>query len=520
MMVSVMIDCNVFKQITSLKSNNFEGCTCPKCAELLSTLAALLKSGLPNTRKFESSMELKHSAFELERLEFGQFSECPNQECCNILSEFKKFYGQYLEQWTKVQQKYAAARGHQLRSELLEIENEFLKHSLDMETKRTGIVRKHLELSNASYSGHVQMEKEEKELNKHAHFYGSGIEYKFTTWNTAKIENLEEQVKRLEYICSNMGQQFSRQMNLYYKDVVVSRLTQELQEFKTKFAELEENLNKKQVEIAELHRTVPQQSENQLEPVIINIGPCSFRTREAAVNFLSRPEVVNLAKWHVDHVFYDEHGLMMREFQKKFSSNAGLMEAFGTQEVEQLKHTVNRLKDENSELRSSIDIRDAELNSVKEELAELKETYEDSDDTPVQRTTYTAVVSGNGAFEEKFHKSFSVVREGESVQDENILYDFLFGKMTTPEKEAFLGWMYSCCNNGARIPKKAQKRMGEPLPARPGKKLFASCLAAIGGIYKDSYKDTCYKWINIRMNDTTKKRKLPEETAAASHVAV
>ena len=137
---------------------------------------------------------------------------------------------------------------------------------------------------------------------------------------------------------------------------------------------------------------------------------------------------------------------------------------------------------------------------MEKKLAMMKEKYEGHQENPL---ALKAVMSGDSPFEAKFRKFFTVVGEGESCLNEAILYDTFFGNISEREKEAFLKWMYSCCNNG--VPNFSRAEVDK----RPGKKVFAACLRAIGGVYKNWCKNQRYVWTNIRMNET-KKRKAAE----------
>jgi len=98
-----------------------------------------------------------------------------------------------------------------------------------------------------------------------------------------------------------------------------------------------------------------------------------------------------------------------------------------------------------------------------------------------------------GRFEAMFRSFFIIVDEPRKYLDENTLYDAFFA--TLDDEQGFLQWMYESCSQKTEMPKKTSA------DSRAGKKLFAACLWAIGGVYKNYHRGQRYVWINIEMND-------------------
>jgi len=488
----------VAKQAQNLDISQFPVDGCSKCGDLLSILHQILRGCQTNT--LDTGGLLCKSGISFGRLEFGQFPECSGCESCQVLPNYKEFYGKYLEQWTHIQQTYADAQRRHLTSQFSEHENKRLGFMLKREVDRVELLRKHLLLSNSSYSGLPILAKEEDMLNRRCiSDYSMSASNAFEHAYKEVIEKKDEQIAALAFERIRMEERLSTQKNLYFKDNVVSELKNKIEKLVQKVTEVKKESSAKDAIIEELQQGKTHGEGGQVvKPVIINIGNDSFKTRADAINFLSTPAVYSLAEENPDAIFYDDYGYTSRQYNKQYTKGSLTGDNFQTHEIIRLKSELKVSESDAEAHRKTIEQLRAELEMVKAKQQE-----------DVQKASLTAHFSGdNNPFEEKFKNFFTTVGKGESCLQENVMYDAFFGGISAPEKQALLEWMHSCCfGKGCCLSSKEQKRLADP-EIRSGKNLFAACLRAIGGDYKVAYKGQQNVWINIKMNDSpVKKRK-------------
>ena len=492
---------DVANQLEKLDCSQFSDCNCKRCCDLFFILTQILKGCQQDTLQTGSIM-LDQRAIGLSRLEFSQLSGCTSCEQCPVFQEYKDFYSKYLEQWTDLKRKYAEAQGQQELLKLVDLENQLLLKQLAREMERAQILRKHLTLSNASYAGLEDLKREEEMLERSYVRNSVDIRLVFRDEIQKKRDAEEEKKVYIERI-GVMERRLGAQRNLYYQDIVVSELKQTIGKLQAEVEDLRKELNTKDETIEELQQAVPTEGNGQkAKPVIINVGECSFRTRAAAVEFLSRSDVLRSAEEMPGGVFYDEYGLALRQYRKQFAEGKLSADTFHA-------HEINRLKVELKAAGSEVEVRGKTIERLKTELEVIKAKYKDHEEK-AESATLSAHLSGDGnPFEEKFKNFFVVVGEGESCLQENSLYDAFLGEVSSSEKQALLEWMHSCCHNSAEcLTSKEKKRFAE-LGVRSGKNVFSACLRAIGGIYKLAYKGQQCVWINIKI-PSTKKRKVDQ----------
>jgi len=470
------------------------------CAHLRSILRQILKGLHPNTlitggMVMIDGVAVNRPLYRPVPLEFGKFDECKNQDCCEMLKCYKKVYTEYLAQRTTLNEKTFEFSGHLLRSELLEIENKRLRQLLDQSTE----LLKHVTAQDAGCSStahclgctkvdnvatllksfsckrDLELEKDRKQ-NSEINFY--------------KIQ--AEDAKQINKTLTSriMGSQD----NLFGKDAVVSDLRKKLDEKDSIIGELKQN-------------GIPAKTS---QAVTVRLDQNSFLSAEAMNAFQAHPGVQSVARHHENAIFLDKEGMRLRQRQQNFGSASTHSSAGGDTTFEEFRN--RQLEGELSQARSKIIMCEeiiAALSRKEAELEELKKKSEDQKEKVARRSPLKADLKGSHQCEVIFRHFFEIVKEGESCLAENTLYDTFFGGMMEQEKEGFMQWMRMCCYNGAVLPKREQKRMTET-EKRSGKKLFAACLWAIGGIFHNSFQGYRCVWINIRMNTATKKRKVEE----------
>ena len=468
------------------------------CAHLRSTLGQILKGLHPNTLITGGMVTIDGVAvnkplYHPIPMDFGKFDECKNPNCCEMLKRYKLVYTEYLAQRAKLNEKTFEFSGHLLRSELLEIENKRLKQLLEQSAE----LLKHVTTQSIAttqcfgcskigdvtallkqYSRKVdnELDKDRKQ-NSEINFY--------------KIQ--AEDAKQINKTLTSriMGSQD----NLFGKDSLVSDLRKKLEEKDTIIASLKQNGGEHSV--------------RNPVPVTVRLDQNSFLSSEALNAFQMHPGVINAAIHHGNSIFIDREGLRMRERQR----DLGDISTYGsTEDLTFEEHYARQLEGELSRAKSKIEMYEEKISSLSQkeaELEELRKKSEDQKEKAARRSPLKADLKGNHPCEIIFRRFFELVEEGESCLAENTLYDTFFGGMMEQEKEGFMQWMRMCCYNGAVLPKREQKRMTET-EKRSGKKLFAACLWAIGGIFHNSFQGYRCVWINIRMNTATKKRKVEE----------
>ena len=249
----IPVHIEIAQQIRDLDFSRLDVDGCSKCCDLLSILNRILKGCQADTLKTGSILS-SNKAITLGRLEFGQFPECSECESCQTLPRYKEFYGKYLEQWTHVQQKYADAQSHQLMSQFWDHENKTFKVLLRREMDRVEILRKHLLLSNSSYSGSQALAKEEEMLVRKYRSKHTDDDMKFDSEFKNIIEEKENQIKALAPGRIKLEERLSTQMNLYLKDVVVSDLRKSIDKLMQQISDLEKESNAKDITIEELQQ--------------------------------------------------------------------------------------------------------------------------------------------------------------------------------------------------------------------------------------------------------------------------
>ena len=387
----VKVDVSVYKEIEKIKAAQFEGCECPKCVDLLDILTQLVKGGRSNTLQ-TGSIIFNTRAYDL--LEFGEFHTCSEGEGCAILSRFKAFYGKYLDQWAEFQKKFADAQGHQLVYQLMELQNKRLSQCLNQETARVEILRKHLLLSNASYSGNDALKDEEAKLDRMSVSESSSLRSKLGKDLMETIADKAQAELNLKHELYNLKTRMSNQANLYFKDVVVSGLKSKNDELEKNVQDLLKTISEKEAVIEEMRYAQPCDDEagTPLRPVVINIDPCSFRTRKAAEEFLSRPDVLNLAEEYPNAVFYDGPGLAMREHRKRVENISPA--TYENQEIRRLRENLECAKSEIATCNEKL----ANYDEMEKKLAMMKEKYEGHQENPL---ALKAVMSGYSPLEAK-----------------------------------------------------------------------------------------------------------------------
>ena len=153
-----------------------------------------------------------------------------------------------------------------------------------------------------------------------------------------------------------------------------------------------------------------------------------------------------------------------------------------------------RLKGENEELISKCTAHESSFHRLEKRYEALKLKLS-------RRKMLYDVIMAHNSEEELCFKNFFKVVEGSECEclDENTMYDAFFSSIPFQhDRERFIEWMYACCHQGAHLPKKQRLKIAHT-EARVGKRMFAACLWAIGGIFKRAYRGNRNVWINIHM---------------------
>ena len=106
--------------------------------------------------------------------------------------------------------------------------------------------------------------------------------------------------------------------------------------------------------------------------------------------------------------------------------------------------------------------------------------------------------------ETRFRILFDVTNYCGAGMEENRLYDSFFSDQPEKERLDVLEELFSVCHDGNKMPERDRKKykhdlMGDPSESsRIGKRSFAACLKALGGISKR--KNNTIYWINVEMH--------------------
>jgi hypothetical protein len=412
--------------------------------------------------------------------DFGKFPECSSQGCADMLEKYKQTFKQYLDLSDEMVKLTAELDLHKSTVEIMGIKIEKLEYCLGREMGLLEIEKR----NNATPTGPCP---ECTKLKEILHFLRSRSSH-----------NTEKELywsKTLEQVINGLKEQ-------------VMSLTSKVTEFK-RLVHLKEDLFSKDEVVADLRRQLSQKTASaapgSVDPAsFVKIDPLSFTEPGAKEELLSDPYIQKLAKGNPSHVFYDEQRFNETQLQKnpRFRPFRGVAEetvkkSFHLQEVGKLTDKLYAAERELM-LQSNLAGRCAELEAANAELLSQHEAFRQK---MAQRVTLKAELQG-GHFESMFRSFFVIVDEPRRYLDENTMYDAFFG--TLDDEQGFIEWMYESCNQKTEMPKKGSAE------SRAGKKLFAACLWAIGGIYKNYHRGQRYVWINIEMNDAgaSKRRKV------------
>jgi len=399
-------------------------------------------------------------------LDFGQFPECSCQACAEILARHKDLYKECLDLRDDKERLTTELELYKSTVEIMEIKIEKLEYCLGREMGLLEIERK----NNTTPTGPCT---ECTRLKEIVHFLRSRASHntdREMLWN-----------KTLEEVISELKSQ-------------VVTLTNKVIEFK-RIIHMKEDLFSKDEVIADLRRQLSQKATTASDPAsFVKIDPLSFTEPGAKEKMLSDPYIQKLAIGNPSHTFYDEQ--RYNEIQLQKNPNFQPRRSVAEEMVKKSFHleAVGKLTDkldaaERELLRQSNLVgRCAELEA---ENAELLRQHEAFRQKMAQRVTLKAELQG-GRFEAMFRSFFIIVDEPRKYLDENTLYDAFFA--TLDDEQGFLQWMYESCSQKTEMPKKTSA------DSRAGKKLFAACLWAIGGVYKNYHRGQRYVWINIEMN--------------------
>ena len=422
--------------------------------------------------------------------EFGHLiAEYGTEEC---LSKLKDFYRKYIDQCDELYQKNTALELYRKTVELLQAKNLTLEQCLDRESGLLEIATKYAsEKMPKTSCPECSFNKEitHSLRTRHAHNYDK-IRHCENTREQV-VDGLKNQIETLTDKVVEMKRKLMVKEDPFWQDVVVSELRQQIEQLKQNSAP---------------QNQVPSAKPGVDPSTYVKIDPLSFTEPGAKEKLLSDPYIQKLALGNPDHTFYDES----RFNERKLQSNSGFQPqnsaprvsetvklAFHLNEMDKISAKFRTLEEENMKISSKNRELQAQCIALEEEVSKMARQRGDLMTKLEQRNSLNSKLL-EGECKAKFVDFFRVVEGDCKCLDENTMYDAFFGQLTEQERLSCIEWMYSSCHDGAK-PRK--RDLQEDNESRVGKKMFSSCLYAIGGVYKNSYKGQRYVWINIEMKN-------------------
>jgi hypothetical protein len=422
--------------------------------------------------------------------DFGHLiAEYGTEEC---LSKLKIFYHRYIDQCDQVDEITTALELYKKTVELLQTKNIALELCLDRETGLLEIATKHAsENISKTACPECSFNKEITHFLRTRYSHNSDLIRRTENTREQVVDGFKKQIVTLTDKIIEMKRKLMVKEDPFWQDVIVSELRQQIEFFK--------------------HNSVPESQKPSAKPGVdpstyVKIDPLSFTEPGAKEKILLDPYIQKLALGNPDHTFYDE----FRFHERKCQSNPGFQAqssalkisetvklAFHLSEMDKITAKLRAAEEENMKLSSKNRDLTAQCTVLEEEVSKMARQRCDLMTKMEQRNSLSSKLE-EGECKSKFVDFFRIVEGDCKCLDENTMYDAFFGQLTEQERLSCIEWMYASCHHGAK-PRK--RDLQEDNESRVGKKMFSSCLYAIGGIYKNSYKGQRYVWINIEMND-------------------
>lgn len=425
-------------------------------------------------------------------LEFGEFQTCgANEGCAHMLSQYKKVYGKYIEQHRELENvKYTLKVREETTIPTLQVDINRLKDCLEREKAEISILERREFASHGSEVCYGSIEMltrpcarpecvEKRDLldmlrKRCAHNTDRTLEDMRLV--REKLEELEKEAQFLQSRVSYFHTISMKKKDLFWRDEEVAMLRRQLEDRMNPLAtklnsdiSMFKNLDAEVLALRQMHANrSAEQREEGIPPV--SVYPSNAHMTEGYVTLMDHKEVVGQMTARLCSMDTN-YSVEMHQLKEKTES-----------ERRQLANELAVLKRENAKLASR--------------YAALERQHDELNQSAMKRTILKAVIDDGSEFERDFRAFFTLVDEGEVCYDENTLYDSFFHQRSREQRHAYIEWMYGCCHHGAALSNRLKRDLHAD-ERRTGKKLFAACLWAIGGIYKNFFNGHWYVWINV-----------------------
>lgn len=449
--------------------------------------------------EFNSGKEKKKTDFEMP-LEFGQCaSGCENSECVSTLLRLKMFFQKSIELGDELDLKNIDLDLYKKTVQILDSKIFALLKSLERESGLLAIAEKYNSESPPKVPcSECSRNKEQTHFLRSLHSHNSDKIIAMELQREQVVDDLKERIETLSGKLVEMRRKLMVKEDPFWRDATISDLKQQIEQMKSNVL-LE----------------APTGVDNSK---YVKIDPLSFPEPGAKEKLRSDPYIQRLAVGNPDHMFYDEQQFGERksrsnpDFQSRTSKvSESVKLAFHLSEMDKVTGKFRTLEDENMklscknrELAASCAVLEEEVSNMVRQRGELM--------TKLEKRNSLSSKLQEGLCKSLFVDFFKIVSGDCICLDENTMYDSFFGQLQEQERLSCIEWMYASCHDGAK-PRK--RDLHEDNESRVGKKMFSSCLYAIGGVFKKSFNGRRNVWINIEMNEANpakRQRTLESET--------
>ena len=438
--------------------------------------------------------EKKRTDFELP-LDFGQPAPgCEHDECASLFSRLKVIYQKYMELLEELDLKNVDLDLYKKTVQILDSKNFALVNCLERESGLLAIAEKY----NSESAPRVPCpecahNKEQTHFLRCRYSHNSDKIMAMENMREQVVDDLKKQIETLTDKITEMRRKLMVKEDPFWRDVTICDLRQQIQHLKC-------------IEEAPTQAGVAAEPPRVDNAKYVKIDPLSFPEPGAKEKLRLDPYIQRLAIGNPDHVFYDEQqfnerklrsnpGFQSRNGASKVSESVKL--AFHLSEMDKITAKFRTLEDENMKLASRNRELVAHCTVLEEEVSKMARQRGDLMTKLEQRNSLSSKLQ-DGPCKSRFVDFFRIVEGDCKCLDENTMYDAFFGQLTEQERLSCIEWMYASCHDGAK-PRK--RDLQEDNESRVGKKMFSSCLYAIGGVFKKAFNGRRNVWINIEMND-------------------
>ena len=383
-------------------------------------------------------------------LEFGEFKPCAdNTECSRMLDQYKLVYREYIDQHQELANlKHELRLTHETTVPMLRVEISRLNDCLERELGEKAILEqgspRPSDSALRSSCDECVQKKRLLDFLRGRCSHNSKKTMDDCRFVNDKLQELENEVRFLQSRVSYFHTMSTRKNNLFWRDEEVAMLRNQLHSRTSHLA------------------------------TRLNADPASFRNLEA--------EVLALRRLHAG----GQRGLDEQDEQESTQSRLST-------ELWELKV---RTDEERAAATTEIAALNARLLESETGFHRLFAQYEGLKQKLAKRRRLKAVFANDCPERAEFESFFRIVEDEGECLEENVMYDAFFDSLDERRRERFVAWMYACCHQGRALPLRDRQTLCD---ARVGKKTFAACLWAIGGVFKRAFNGRRNVWINVRM---------------------